>query len=286
MSSNKHPENSNNTHPEKEQEYQQQFLRLVEIMKRLLGPAGCPWDREQTHQSLKPYLIEEAYEVIEGIDEEDFSALKEELGDLMLQIVFHAELARLDEHFDIGDVIRSIADKMEHRHPHVFGNEQWASSEEVLRNWEDIKKAEKEKKRDRERVSILDGIPRNLPALIRSHRIQDRAARVGFDWEEIGDVYEKVLEELEELKEMMAEQPKNLARVEDEFGDLLFALVNLSRFLQIHPEEALQHTNEKFIKRFQFIEGEVHRTGKDMKTMTLGELDAIWEQAKEQEENA
>lgn len=257
-----------------------QFSRLVNIMRRLLGPGGCPWDREQTHKTLKPYLVEEAYEVIESIDSGNYAALREELGDVLLQIVFHSEIARLDGRFDIADVIKSICDKMERRHPHVFGKEQWASAEEVLRNWEDIKKSEKEKKRKTDNISILEGIPRNLPSLIRAHRIQDRAARVGFDWKHIDDVYKKVLEEIDELHSLMQNSSSPIDRIEDELGDLLFALVNLSRFLKVHPEEALQRTTEKFIRRFKYIENEAHKQGRQLKSMTLEEMDTLWEAAK------
>ncbi|MCD6384895.1 nucleoside triphosphate pyrophosphohydrolase [Candidatus Sumerlaeota bacterium] len=273
-----------NNHQSKER-IAEQFVKLVEIMRRLLAPEGCPWDKQQTHKSLKPYLIEEAYEVIESIDAENSEELKEELGDLLLQIVFHSELAHKEGKFDIGDVLESICQKMIHRHPHVFGKERWDTPEEVLRNWECLKQSEREQKQGEEHVSILEGIPRSLPSLIRAHRLQDRAARVGFDWNHIEEVYAKVTEELEELRRLMKQKNANPDRIEDEFGDLLFALVNLARFLKIHPEEALQHTNEKFIRRFSFIEEQARNRGKDLSSMTLEEMDALWEQAKSKEQN-
>lgn len=271
-------------HTQSKERIAEQFVRLVEIMRRLLAPGGCPWDRQQTHKSLKPYLIEEAYEVIESIDAENPRELKEELGDLMLQIVFHAELARLDGKFDIADVLESICQKMIHRHPHVFGEEAWDTPEEVLRNWECLKQSEKEQKQEEKHLSILEGIPRSLPSLIRAHRIQDRAARVGFDWKRIEDVYDKVIEELEELRGLMKQKDADPDRIEDEFGDLLFALVNLARFLNIHPEEALQHTNEKFIQRFSYIEEQARNAGKELTSMSLEEMDTLWEQAKSKEQ--
>ncbi|MCX7765926.1 MAG: nucleoside triphosphate pyrophosphohydrolase [Candidatus Sumerlaeia bacterium] len=262
------------------------FYRLVQILRQLLGPGGCPWDKEQTHQTLKPFLIEEAYEVNESIDAGDFTALKEELGDLMLQIIFHAELARQAGKFDIVDVLQTICEKMLHRHPHVFGEERWHSADEVLRNWEDLKKTEQEKigSTGKNRDSILAGIPKSLPALIRAQRLQDRAARVGFDWEHIADVFKKVEEELQELKQALTQTPEASSRLQDEFGDLLFALVNLARFLKIQPEEALQKTNEKFMRRFAFIEQEARRQGRQLKLMSLAEMDALWEQAKDIED--
>lgn len=269
------------------QQIDEAFYKLVQILRRLLGPGGCPWDKEQTHQTLKPFLIEEAYEVNESIDAGDFDALKEELGDLMLQIIFHAELARQLGKFNIVDVLQTICEKMLHRHPHVFGEERWHSADEVLRNWEDLKKIEQEKIRGgkKNRDSILAGIPKSLPALIRAQRLQDRAARVGFDWEHIADVFKKVEEELQELKQALAQTPEANSRLEDEFGDLLFALVNLARFLKIQPEEALQKTNEKFMRRFAFIEQEARRQGRQLKSMSLAEMDALWEQAKDTEDN-
>ncbi len=251
------------------------FQKLLNIMATLLGPKGCPWDKEQTHHSLKPFLIEEAYEVNQSIDNSDYQALKEELGDLMLQIVFHAELAKLAKNFTITDVLQSICNKMIHRHPHVFASDKLKTSAEVLKNWEHLKTQEKQQHSD---PSILAGIPIQLPALIRAHRIQDRAARVGFDWEHTQDVINKVEEELAELKASCAsEDPK---KIEEEVGDTLFALVNLSRFLSVHPEEALQKTISKFIKRFKYIEQKGREANKNLKDMTFEEMDKLWEESK------
>ena len=253
------------------------FWKLVAIMERLLSTGGCPWDREQTHESLKPFLIEEAYEVNESIDKGDFDELKEELGDLILQIIFHSAIAKNEGHFSIEDVLNAICEKMIRRHPHIFGNDNWETAEEVLKNWEELKKSEKTNGK-KKRESILDGIPKQLPALIKAHRIQDRAARVGFDWKSIEPVWEKVKEEIGELENACVKGDK--AKLEDEFGDILFAIVNLSRFLKIHPEEALQKCINKFIKRFHFIETESEKAGKRLIEMTLEEMDKYWEKAK------
>jgi tetrapyrrole methylase family protein/MazG family protein len=255
------------------------FQKLLNIMATLLGPEGCPWDREQTHRSLKPFLIEEAYEVNQTIDNADFQALKEELGDLLLQIVFHAELAKQANQFTMSDVLESICNKMINRHPHVFGSHKWKTPAEVLKNWEHLKTQEKPESAD---SSILAGIPIQLPALIRAHRIQDRAARVGFDWKHTHDVIRKVEEEFAELKASYESEDPN--KIQDEFGDLLFALVNLSRFLSVHPEEALQKTISKFIRRFKYIEQKSREQNKHLKDMTLEEMDVLWEESKAAEE--
>jgi tetrapyrrole methylase family protein/MazG family protein len=257
------------------------FRRLVAIMRQLLSDKGCPWDREQTHHTLKPFLIEEAYEVIEAIERDDYDHLKEELGDLLLQIVFHAELARLEEKFDVDEVLETICAKMIARHPHVFSDKSWSTSTEVLRNWEDIKKQEKSK--GGEKVSMLDGLPAQLPSLLKAHRVQDRAARVGFDWSDIRDVFKKVEEEYGELQQAYATGDEE--RIKDEFGDLLFALVNLSRFLKIQPEDSLQATIRKFISRFQYMEEKTDRMGKNLKEMSLAEMDVIWEESKNKTDN-
>jgi tetrapyrrole methylase family protein/MazG family protein len=253
------------------------FRRLVAIMTELLSDKGCPWDREQTHRSLKPYLIEEAYEALEAIDRDDYEDLKEELGDVLLQVVFHAELARLEGKFDINEVAELICEKMIGRHPHVFSDKSWNTATEVLRNWEELKKHEKGKNGGS--GSMLDGLPAQLPALMKAQRIQDRAARVGFDWTDIADVFRKVEEEYAELRQAFAE--KDHERIRHEFGDLLFALVNLSRFLNVSPEDCLQATIRKFISRFRYIEEHAAQSGKNLKDMTLEEMDAIWEKSKE-----
>ena len=252
------------------------FERLIKIMARLRGPSGCPWDKEQTPQSLKPYLIEEAYEVLEAIDLNDDDEIKEELGDLLLQVVFHAQIASEENRFNIDDVAEAIADKLIRRHPHVFGDRQADTPDEVIKNWEAIKAEEKPEKR----ASLLDGVPINLPALLRACRLQEKAARVGFEWEHIADVAQKVQEETEEL--IHARESGAIEKVREEFGDLLFALVNLARFLQICPEEALIQTNRKFQSRFQYIETELCKKDKTPHEATLEEMDALWEAAKKE----
>lgn len=252
------------------------FRRLVAIMARLRAEGGCPWDREQTHESLIPYVIEEAYEVKEAIDDGDMDALREELGDLMLQVVFHAQLESEADRFDVDDVLRAICEKLIGRHPHVFGTVSVDSSQDVLRNWEQIKLDEKrEQNREPSRVS---GVPKELPALLRAHRVQEKAARVGFDWERVQDVFAKVREEVAEL-ETAAEQGA-LERVYHEFGDLLFALVNVSRFLNIQTELALHGTIDRFIARFRHIEQRAAEQRRDLEEMTLAEMDALWDEAK------
>ncbi|GAB4313026.1 MAG: hypothetical protein Kow0059_03970 [Candidatus Sumerlaeia bacterium] len=254
-------------------------------MDVLLSPQGCPWDREQTHESLKPYLIEEAYEALEAIDAGDDRELCKELGDVILQVVFHAALARQQGRFSIDDVCSAICDKLIFRHPHVFGNVAAGDSATVLRNWEAIKKEEKSQAQKR-RVSILDGIPSGMPALARAHRLQERAAKVGFDWPRVQETIAKLEEEVEEFKKAVAANKPDA--IEDEMGDLLFALVNVSRFVQVHPEEALRKTIRKFIRRFQHVEAEAERQGRRLEEMTLAEMDALWDDAKrlEREEPA
>lgn len=255
--------------------------RLRVIMKRLLDPGGCPWDREQSHESLKQYLIEEAYEVCEAIDLGDTEGLCEELGDVGLQVVFHAELAERAGKFQLEDVYEKICTKLLDRHPHVFGETHAADSEEVLKNWEQLKREEKRKRAEREgreHHSILDGVPRALPSLQRALRLQDKASRIGFDWPEIAGVEAKVREELDELVE--ARDTEAVERLEEEFGDLLFSLVNWGRFLSIRPEEALARTCAKFTERFHFIERKAREQGRNMQEMSLEELDALWDEAK------
>ena len=252
------------------------FAELVEIMARLRGEGGCPWDREQTHESIKPYLIEETYEVLEAIDDQDLAKLCEELGDLVLQVVFHAQMAEEAEAFSIADVLASINDKLRRRHPHVFGDVKAETAQEVLFNWEQIKQAER--RREKGEASLLDGVPRELPALLRAHRLQEKAARVGFDWAEAQEVLRKVEEELAELR--VAMQAQGTDRMESEMGDLLFALVNLSRFIAVNPEEALRKTIARFIARFRFIEEELVRRGRSLKQASLQEMDALWADAK------
>jgi tetrapyrrole methylase family protein/MazG family protein len=250
------------------------FDRLVELMHRLRSPGGCPWDAEQTHESLKRYLLEECYEVIEAIDQKDPEHLKEELGDLMLQPVFHAAIAAEKGEFTLDDVIDAICDKLVRRHPHVFGDQVVKTAGEQVEKWEQIKKAEK----GEERQSALAGVPPQLPALMKAQKITEKAARVGFDWEHVDQVFAKVLEELHEFEETMAEGDQ--ARMEAELGDLLFATVNLGRFLSLNPEEALRKTIDRFAKRFAHIEETMHARGVQMKDSSLEEMDKLWEEAK------
>lgn len=252
------------------------FGELVQIMARLRGENGCPWDREQTHASIKPYLLEETYEVLESIDENDPAKLEEELGDLALQVVFHAQMADEAGLFTIADVLRGINEKLRRRHPHIFGDVKADTAQEVLFNWEQIKKLEREKAQGR--ASVLDGVPRELPALLRAHRLQEKASRVGFDWNEARQVFQKVEEELAELRAAMeSEQPD---RMEAELGDLLFSLVNLGRFIAVNPEDALRKTIARFIARFQYIEEELARRGTAPGQVTFEEMDALWSEAK------
>lgn len=251
------------------------FHDLLKVMDTLLGENGCPWDREQTHESLKKYLIEESYEVMEAIDEKDDDKMIEELGDVLLQVVFHAALGKEDGYFDITDVLESICKKMIGRHPHVFGNTVVATSDEVLSNWEDIKK---EEKGFETLTDEMVHIAKSLPALIRAEKIQRKAKKVGFDWDKVENALDKVLEEFNELKDVY--NTKNQARILEEMGDLLFAVVNVSRFLEVNPEEALINTNNKFIKRFQFMETQAMNKGLKLKEMTLEEMDELWNEAK------
>ncbi len=250
---------------------------LVDVMATLRSPGGCPWDIEQTHDSLRRYMIEEVYEAIEAIENEDAPLLCEELGDLLLQIVFHARVAEECGEFSMQDVIDGVTEKMIRRHPHVFGDISVRDAGEVLVNWEAIKAKEKEGKRK----SALDGVSPGLPALMAAFKLQKKAAKVGFDWTEVKDVWEKVREELGELAEASAEG--DVKAVEEEFGDVLFSLVNLSRFLHIEPETSLTAANHKFRRRFTFIEDKVHELGKKWDDMTLAEMDKLWEQAKLEE---
>lgn len=249
------------------------FNRLIEIMARLRGPNGCPWDKEQTSETLKSYLIEETYEVIDAIDNKDDGNLAEELGDVLLQVVFHAQIATEENRFTIEDVAKSIADKLVRRHPHVFGDAKAHTPDDVIKNWEAIKSQEKESSETT--ASVLAGVPRHLPALLRAQQIQKKAARVGFDWEKSEEVMLKVEEELQELNNANTQSEK-----EEELGDLLFSLVNLARFLKIDPEEALTKTIAKFQTRFTYIEHELAQKGQTPQDATLEEMDALWEKAK------
>jgi tetrapyrrole methylase family protein/MazG family protein len=255
------------------------FARLVGIMRRLRGPGGCPWDAEQSHESLKRYLLEECYEVIEAIDKNDPEHLKEELGDLMLQPVFHAAIAEEKGEFTMDEVLQTICDKLVLRHPHVFGDQVVKTADEQVENWERIKKLEK----GDERKSALAGVPPHLPALLKAQKITEKAARVGFDWEHTDQVFAKVIEELHEFEEAMSGGDET--RMEAELGDLLFAVVNLGRFLSLNPEEALRKTIERFTRRFAHIEDSMLARGVQMKEATLDEMEILWEEAKNREKS-
>jgi tetrapyrrole methylase family protein/MazG family protein len=253
----------------------QDFYDLLGIMETLRGVDGCPWDKEQTHESLKRYLIEECYEVLEGIDEKDEDMLVEELGDVLLQIVFHAEIGKEEGYFSIRDVIEGICNKMIERHPHIFGNVHVNNSDEVLANWDEIKKKEKGFETYTEE---LRHIAKNLPALIRAEKIQAKAKKAGFDWDKVEDALDKVFEEFQEVKDVY--KGENKAKILEELGDLIFASVNVCRFLDINPEDALNYTIEKFIKRFDYIEKSAEQKGMKLNEMTLEQMDDLWEQAK------
>ena len=241
------------------------FEDLIKVMEELRNK--CPWDREQTHESLKKYLIEEAYEVLDAIDSKDDEKLKEELGDLLLQVVFHSQIAKERGAFDINEVIDTLVKKLIERHPHVFGNEK---PEDVLKNWE--------KKKMEKRKSIFEGIPKHLPALMRSQKLQDRASQVGFDFENINQVFEKIQEEINELKESLEKNDKE--NIKHEIGDILTAVVELARFVNVDAEEALQEANDRFIRRFSYIEKKAKEMGKKLEDMSLEEMDKLWLEAK------
>jgi len=255
------------------------FEEFVEIVKRLRKE--CPWDREQTNDSIKAATIEEAYEVVEAIDNKDYEELKKELGDLLLHVIFHSTIAEESNYFKLENVIDSIQEKLIRRHPHVFGNVEVNSAEEVKKNWEEIKLTEGRK-------SVVDGVPVSLPALQRAHRLQEKASKVGFDWEDKEDVWKKVIEEIEEMHEIenLKSQIPNLKndelneKLENEIGDVFFAMVNYSRFLGINPENALRRTNEKFIKRFNYIEMKILESGRNLSESNLKEMDIFWEESK------
>ena len=252
-----------------------EFKKLTEIVNTLMGENGCPWDKVQTRESLKPYLIEEAYETLEALDGNDPEEIKEELGDLLYQILFHAKISENKKEFTITDVIESISNKMEHRHPHVFKKGNLKTPDEVATQWEGIKIKEKGKT---ERKSVLDGIPTYLPSLLRSQKLQKKAANHGFDWDKISSVFDKLDEEVAEFKKAILSSKKK--DMQEELGDILFVLVNIAKFNKIDAEEALRATNNKFIKRFQYIEAEVAKRGKTLKETPLEELEQYWQNAK------
>jgi len=244
-----------------------------EIISALRGENGCPWDRKQTHQSLKPFLVEETYEALDAIDSGDAGHLKEELGDILLQIYLHAEIARERGAFAIDDVARSIIDKIILRHPHVFGSDRVRDAEQVVERWEEIKKKEKPL-----RESMLDGVPKHLPALLKAYRIQQRVSRVGFDWERIGDVAAKLDEEVGEFKTALSSDDRG--RIEDEAGDILFTIANILRFMHINPEEVLDKTIKKFTSRFQYVEKRSGELNVSLEEMTIDEMERLWQESK------
>jgi tetrapyrrole methylase family protein/MazG family protein len=257
------------------------FATFQETIAHLRAPDGCPWDREQTHQSLRPHLLEETYEVLEAIDAGDTDALREELGDLLLQIVLQTQIATDEEAFRMPDVIAGIQEKIVRRHPHVFGDVSVSGSEDVKRNWEAIKQAERDENRKPVRESALDGLPKGLPALAQAEAYGARAARLGFDWQDVSGVLQKVAEEVREL----AEAPDMESR-QAEFGDLLFALVNVARWLDIEPESALRSANARWATRFRAVERAAREQGRSMREMSPDELDRLWEAAKARERSA
>ena len=295
----------------------ERFERAVSIMARLRGPGGCPWDREQTFDSVKPYTLEETYEVLEAIDNRDWDELTGELGDLLLQVLFYAQMAKDQGTFSIDEVLDRLSNKLVDRHPHVFGDVKAETSSEVLRNWEALKAEEKTKRRNAHAgqtdgnekdagavESVLAGISSAMPALLEAHKLSSRAARVGFDWPNVDGLFEKLREETEELREQLRDFPapgprpggSDVAgaggqhipedlreRLEDEVGDLFFVLVNISRYLSLDPESALRKTNRKFKRRFQWIEERLRASGQSPREATADELESLWQQSKRQE---
>jgi nucleoside triphosphate diphosphatase len=293
----------------------ERFQRAVSIMARLRAPGGCPWDREQTFDSIKPYTLEETYEVLEAIDNRDWDELPGELGDLLLQVLFYAEMAREEGKFTIDDVLDRLSGKLVDRHPHVFGNVKADTSAEVLRNWEALKVEEKRKrletgggkskKTEPAKDSVLSGVSSGIPALLEASKLSSRAAHVGFDWPNIEGLFDKLREETEELKENLAEFPapgpqpqsRGIAgsgktqaspglrgRLEDELGDMFFVLVNIGRYLSVDPESALKKSNRKFKRRFQWMEEQLRSSGRSPQQASMEELESLWQQSKQQEQ--
>ena len=259
--------------------------RLLQIMARLRAPDGCPWDRKQDFASIAPYTIEEAYEVDDAIRQGDMGQLREELGDLLLQVVFHAQMAKEDGHFDFDEVATAISDKLVERHPHVFTDAAAENAEAVKLTWEELKAAERARKAAArgKAASILDDVGRALPALMRAEKLQKRAARVGFDWPETDQVIAKIEEELAELKHELAAGTRDAANIREEMGDLLFALTNLARHLKVDPELALRDCNAKFERRFSYIESALAADGRQPDQASLAEMEALWQRAKSEE---
>ncbi|MCU7511405.1 MAG: nucleoside triphosphate pyrophosphohydrolase [Ignavibacteria bacterium] len=249
----------------------QKFAEFVQIVHRLRKE--CPWDMEQTHDSIKENTLEEAYEVVESIDHKDYSELKIELGDLLLHVVFHSVIAEENKTFSLEEVVQGITDKLIRRHPHVFGETEVNGSNDVTRNWEKIKLSEG-------RESVLEGVPKMLPSLQRAHRLQEKASKVGFDWQNKEDVWKKVIEEIEEMHE--SEKSGDKDELEKEIGDVFFSMVNYSRFLGVNPENALRRTNEKFISRFDYVQKKIRETGRQISDANLEEMDKYWEESKKE----
>ncbi len=293
----------------------ERFERAVQIMARLRAPGGCPWDREQTFDTIKPYTLEETYEVLEAIDNRDWHELTGELGDLLLQVLFYSEMAQEEGHFSIDDVLDRLSNKLVDRHPHVFGEVKADTPAEVLRNWEALKAEEKKKRLEagggkkaqaESQESVLAGVSSKMPALLEAHKLSSRAARVGFDWPEIEGLFAKLDEETQELRDELKELPittpanerpgsgvagsgrshipdAHRARLEDEVGDLFFVLVNIARYLELDPESALKKTNRKFKRRFQWMEERLRADGRDPQQASVDELEGLWQRAKQQE---
>ncbi len=293
----------------------ERFERAVQIMARLRAPGGCPWDREQTFDSIKPFTLEETYEVLEAIDNRDWDELEGELGDLLLQVLFYAEMSQEEGRFSIDDVLDRLSNKLVDRHPHVFGDVKAETAGDVLRNWEAIKAREKKKrleagggkkaKKDEDKDSVLAGVSSGVPALLEAFKLSSRAAHVGFEWPEIRGLFDKLHEETEELREELKDYPppgprppqrgvagasglhiaeELRSRLEDEVGDLLFVLVNIARYLSLDPESALRKTNRKFRRRFQWMEAHMRERGKKLPEATLEELESLWQKSKQQEQ--
>ena len=293
----------------------ERFERAVSIMARLRGPGGCPWDREQTFDTIKPYTLEEAYEVVEAIDERDWDELVGELGDLLLQVLFYSEMAQEEKHFSIDDVLDRLANKLVDRHPHVFGDVKADTPREVLRNWQALKAKEKKKRlelagqengKQDHPESVLAGVSSAMPSLMEAYKISSRVAHVGFDWPNIEGLFEKLHEETEELRHDLAEypapgpqpesrssvagargvkiSPELRARLENEVGDLFFVLVNIARYLSLDPESALRRTNRKFRRRFQYLEDRLREQGREPADAALDEMESLWQESKQQEQ--
>ena len=253
------------------------FKKLTDIVDTLMSENGCPWDKVQTRETLKPFLIEEVYETLEALDSNNPEEIKDELGDLLYQILFHAKISENRNEFNIHDVVQNISEKMIRRHPHVFKDENLETPDQVVTQWEEIKKQEKN---NVHRKSVLDGVPKHLPGLLRSQKLQKKAAKHGFDWDEISSVFDKLDEEVAEFKEAVLSGKEN--DIEGELGDIFFVLVNIAKFKKIDAEEALRRTNNKFIQRFQYIEKEVAKRGKELKETPLEELEQYWQAAKKE----